>query len=1532
MFDQFPSNSGLHLWSDTEETKNEFINYLTSGFGLIYLMCLGLAYANSRSKSSIIVVPPNEDVEDENSLHKYLLVLTTSLARGSSCSSHAKVFLQIIGQNVQSKYYNIKVFASNRFLLQRGNTDILLIRTKDYLGPLQEVKVVVSGLKTVTWRPSSVSVTCMTTGETYSVDCRLIGVNDTTSEGEGGLVFSCSDDRKLWSCHAILKRIVTFHPWLSPFNVPLRFGKFTPVVSTNIVFLALISLMTLTLVGYILTSVNVTDNFSLEIECVIMAVVAAVTVDLLVYLSSVMLRNVKAGKQEMIDKLFPKSDMTEHYITDGEHYNGKQGKVFSLKKSEVCFNISESESSAHDARIGEKMSDTHFKSCFSIDLVQPEQSGHIKPDEYLSEPYQSHGEQQDVTDVRIKGSSQDMTGTRNVFKSCTAFEVCHLEGGSHVESSTSDVGILYMDIKTSLSGLDELRDIDQDSNNSAGKDGHSTRKKDGKMGKHNMKSLTEDKKKCAQGGTNDDKESAKGLGALGNVVTSKTSVFGTEKFDEFKHSFATSEKCMDLDAESDEFLNVAHSEFQIDINEPLHSVSNEWPSTTDSYRKNCLPSASVPCNHTVTQSQPLKPIEENLLKVGCVDATVQGSLTRTEESLGSSLLKPKREEYPKASFYSSKSEESAGNSLSKLSEDDSLESAVSKSVRGKVQHPEAQGQSTNYHLNKEVEEESSTFKASFLDVREDDLSSDQVSIHVYLTDETKSEDNGEHFFEIENKASDNQFYSSRHSKTGKDEPIGLHSVLLSQRKTNVTTSESDKVQQQIDERLAQLQRKAKRFSMQLLLQFCVTCRLLLTNVSSSVLYKKTKVSTQTWLTNVTEEQVFSVLHTNRILEIQKDPLAVRRASLSDEVLNRPLSQTLAAQCVQQCIQSVCEAMALPRPPNFKQRLVSVIEETLKQHLHHFTQEFYDELKQTSKRTDLWPSVSTEDSIAYNWAQPHLYEPQSCPLLQHQESVNWPTPMISKSAEHVDTCLQDLSSFFVECVQTCVLRDEGDNFSVTVIPISTSLTEDQDGVQVLLGPEFSRSFMELPIESELCRSALDGAKKELWIEYQDPIPVYTMFLMQAVTLDKLKTVLTRRNSQEKLSSDHKSFEDLNVKQKVLEIKSEKQMGNQSVEDSELTQGLRTTPSEKLGKFASGLSRKISLLRESKTALIPLLLKKSDTKELSSTRKTEELHPLIPCLDKKWHQLGFHHKVNANKNLAQALMTKLLKDWKEEQGMSMASEEDLMLEKVSCLYRIEKELNNRLAKYAAACFERWCPYIQCIVADCGADTGRAGDQVFAVVDVASQEMIASLENIVLDAFNSEMAKTIATLTVQDSISQAFSNLDIPQTPLTDDSDKKTVTSYEMNLAEIVKDFLPLRAYMTFVTNSERILSKQLIKANYLNRYQRKHNKFAAITLQHVLDSYYDKDPQMLDTTLTNETLQQLEWHVLHENTKVIPNIIGRVLTFVLFCLAVFGLVYVSIIGGSLTVTQIQEWMSCFCISIAIYGFVLEPFVAIVGYLGY
>ncbi|XP_060077175.1 uncharacterized protein LOC132556749 [Ylistrum balloti] len=1457
--------------------------------------------------------------------------------RSSSCPSHAKVFVQLVGQNVVSNYYMIKVFSSGRFLLQRGNKDILLIRTKEYLGPVEEVKVVVSGLKTVSWRPNSVSVTCMTSGEAYFVDCRLLNANNTATDGDDYVFFA--DNRKSWSCHAILRRIATFHPWLSPFNVPLRFGKFTSVVSTSLVFLALTLLMTLTLVGYILTVNNAADIFCLEIDFVIMTVVVEVAVSLVMYLLNILLRNVKSGKKEVIDKLFPKSDNIYHSITNQESYVEKQGNNEKKSNSQVSFSITnfssaQSRSSLQNAKISDnQISDTNFKSFISLSLLQPEQSDNDQLEINIPESYQRLGEHVNTTEV---GSIQDISKTkdlfksntgidvydvegedRDVFRSSTNFEIHPLEGDSHeVDFNVSDEGRLNLEMNTSFLSLDQFRYTEQDSNNSADKDSQNTNTRK-KSGGTNTKSSVEDEEKYAYGGKRVNHDPAKKLTRPYNAdYASKISVFNTEMLEESPF--------LDIESESDAFLDVADSEFEITQQVALHSVSDEWQSSVDVSMKPCAYSRSLPCNHTVKQRQTLEPAEGNVLPEGYVDGAAQDTFNKTKKCIQSSFSRPKTKEY-------------AGGSLSKSNERGYQENIFPKSndpfydhnAYGQAQDFTEQKQYTKVVPVKNVSPESTT-----VDTREELLSHRQVSLEMNNIDESRDE--AEYFFEIENKLSDHQHSSisfDRQSTNSefqvKDETTGPRSVLLPQRQTNSTSSESDEVQQQIHRRSMQLQVTARTLSSQLLLHLCETRRLLHIHAHFSTIYNKTKSALNTWITNVTEEQVFSVLLRNRILAIQKDPLAVKISCLGNEVLEWSKSKILGEQCIRQFIQLVCEVMALPRHPNFRQRLERQIQDTLTHHLHNFTQQFFDHLNQSSKWTTLWQSISNEDSIADNLVIPHLPVSQSAAaVLQRRENASFPKSVVSKSAE--DTRLHELSSYYIDCVQRCILKNEGNNFSVSVIPMPTCSTVDQDEVQVLLNPvKLSKSFMELSLESQLYRTALDRAMKELWLEYQDPIPVYTAFLMQAVTLDKLKTRLNWSNDlcayEEIFPRDSQSIEILNVKQNVHENKSgNSYLEDQSVEDEGQKISLRATPSEKLARFSGIISRKLSLVRKSKMALITLLSKKSDTKESSETKETVELHPLIPCLDKRWHQLGFHHSLNVNKNLAQALMTKLVK---EEQHKPTPLTENLVLGNISCLYRIERELYGELEKNAATCFERWCPYIQQIAVDCGTNTERARDQVCAVVDVASKEMLASLDSIIRDTVSREFVNFTATQAMQNSVSKA---LDTLKTPVADESE--TVTSYEIDTAELIKDFLPLRRYLTGVTKWERLISRELVQANFRDRYKRKHNNFALITLQHVLDSYSEKDPDMLDTTLTNDNLQQLEWNILQENTKMIPSCFGRLTTFVLFCLTVFCLVYVTLIGGSLTVTQIQEWMSCFCIGVALYGFVIEPFVAVVGYLSY
>ncbi|XP_069121590.1 uncharacterized protein [Argopecten irradians] len=1443
MFDQFPSKSGLSLWPDPPETNNEFMYYLCGGLGIIYLMCLILAYSSKKSKSSIIVVTPNEEVENEKLLHKYLLVLSTSLLPGSSCSSKAKVFIQLVGKKVKSNYNMIKVFSGDRFLFQRGNKDIILIRTKEYLGPLHEVKIVVStGLSYIKWRPYSALVTCMTTGNTYPVDCRLINPTRTAVQGEDGIVFPYNN-RRSCSCHAILRKIATFHPWLSPFNVPLRFGNFSQVDSTNFIFLALTLLMALTLVGYILTSTNVTETFSMEVEFVIMAAVTVAAVSIVMYLLSILLRNVKSGKKEIIDELFPKSVMIEKCTDEGNHVE-KQVDLPGVKASQVQFSITHfpswlSERSSQSVKSGDQ-SDTDFKSFMSIDMereqniVPDKQTPNLEADDNAANLGIGRFQNQDVFI-----SSTDLDGeNKETFKSTTGFEVCSLKKDSCVELS-SDQRIIDSEISfTSL-------EIEPDSNNSADKDSQNSKVKS----KNEKSNTSADNLMHAYGGTAERNDSKDNLDA---------------------------EMFLDVEAESDMFLDVASSESKMKGKSgQLRSVSADCQGNIGGCLKDFASALSLPSIHTMKQHQ-MPGTEMDQSDEICKEYIVQNVFNTEEddESLGKFLQN---------------SCPNVRESKSSLQpEDGSVESLYARPMK-----PLPGSHAKEYYTGPMVKEESEAL-----------LSCDEVSIHM---DNTEEADEDDQFWEIDHKASSNLFYPvARQSSSISDSEV--RDELL---QTKMTEWESDEVQKLTNKRNTQLHENTRRLTLHLMVHFCEIRRSLLTKVDSSMIYQKTKLAAHQWLTMLLEEQFIAIQYANRMLTIQRNPCAVRRISLGGEVPEWPLS--LTAQCVRQCIQHVCDAMTLPQRSNYRERLDKDIKETLTGYLHESIRQFYDHHKETVN-SNILSSVSTESSTVCHQSLPGPYVSQSSPEQQLRDHCQ----VLPRSAENLNTFLHEISSFYMECVQTCILIDKDHRLRVCVSPVFTCSTEHQKEVQVLLDPpQLSRSFIELSIESQLYRVALTGAKNELWLEYEDPISVYTAFLMQKVTLDKLKTMLTWCNPcscEENLTNNSQSHESFHVKDTV---------DRQAVKGTHgLVQNLKATLSGKLASYSGVLSQKLSLLRESKSALITMLTKKSD----ANMKTTIELHPLIPFLDKKWHRLGFHRTLNVKKNLTQALMSKLVKDLKRERAQCKLSENHLLLGNISCLYRIEKQIYDELDRNAEVCFEQWCPYIQQIIDDNKLDSDRTRDQICAVVDVASQKMLASLESIVTDLVQREIIQYKAAQATQMSICQT----DKIQVPETDDGE--TVTSYEMNFSELIKEFQPMKTYLSRVTQLEKVVTKELIQVHFYERYQRKHDKFAAITFQHVLDSYYEKDPDMMDTTLTNVNLQQLEWHILGENTKVIPGWFGRLVTFVMFCLTVFGLVYVTLTGSSLSVTQIQEWMACFCISVALYAFVFEPFVSMVGYLGY
>lgn len=111
-------------------------------------------------------------------------------------------------------------------------------------------------------------------------------------------------------------------------------------------------------------------------------------------------------------------------------------------------------------------------------------------------------------------------------------------------------------------------------------------------------------------------------------------------------------------------------------------------------------------------------------------------------------------------------------------------------------------------------------------------------------------------------------------------------------------------------------------------------------------------------------------------------------------------------------------------------------------------------------------------------------------------------------------------------------------------------------------------------------------------------------------------------------------------------------------------------------------------------------------------------------------------------------------------------------------------------------------------------------------------------------------------------------------------------------------------------------------YIEQAQCKRNYLNNVQVNTITDAYYMIDEGDESQTLTKAGLYQLEYDCLGEDRKYLPPWLKMLTVMLILVLQVLVIVYITIIGGQFTTTELQEWMCYFLMAVAIFGLLLEP----------
>ena len=129
------------------------------------------------------------------------------------------------------------------------------------------------------------------------------------------------------------------------------------------------------------------------------------------------------------------------------------------------------------------------------------------------------------------------------------------------------------------------------------------------------------------------------------------------------------------------------------------------------------------------------------------------------------------------------------------------------------------------------------------------------------------------------------------------------------------------------------------------------------------------------------------------------------------------------------------------------------------------------------------------------------------------------------------------------------------------------------------------------------------------------------------------------------------------------------------------------------------------------------------------------------------------------------------------------------------------------------------------------------------------------------------------------------------------------------------------------TQEILRDRRRLQHYLEKSERKRQKACSLNYQRLLDSYYVIEENENNPSHTKESLYQLEHDFMGESGKPLPRVVKTILIWIMVLMILFSFVYVGLVAGQLSTTETQEWICYYLLSLAEFGFVLEPVRALI-----
>lgn len=324
--------------------------------------------------------------------------------------------------------------------------------------------------------------------------------------------------------------------------------------------------------------------------------------------------------------------------------------------------------------------------------------------------------------------------------------------------------------------------------------------------------------------------------------------------------------------------------------------------------------------------------------------------------------------------------------------------------------------------------------------------------------------------------------------------------------------------------------------------------------------------------------------------------------------------------------------------------------------------------------------------------------------------------------------------------------------------------------------------------------------------------------------------------------------------------------------------------------------------------------------------ERYKELRSKLYKQWNKQGFHQTLNTMIYLPEVLLSNFISNIKDQDHVTDESSPYFILSQSHSLERIKIELGHTIMTTVKKNLFGYSGRLYFLTEEDELislmDRGdfHITEHTFIMVDLAVEEIFKILPDVTNSLLTCEIQEFVSSQLVSKAVDSARHVVMLEK-----QIEKQKHEQLKINMEEfasVAKTLGPMVLFLKHVKARNTIRPK-----DFVAKMETKHTDFVAVNLQNVYEAGLIRDDAALDRSITPKILYELEWDVMNENKKCLPHFVKSWLIVIMFTGIFFNLMYVTFVGGQLSLSQIKAWLLYWLCSVTAYGFVLLPILAMV-----